>query len=180
MKILKKEENLQRPKYNNGQVLTANDLADEQQYFIEKFKRHNRYLHGWGIISGLTILIRNKEILVEPGYAIDCAGNEIVLNERLKCDLPAGKIEFWVSIRYDEKRINPIQSGTVSDASSDQAKLFNRIQEDFQIELKFEDPNVCHEANKPGSAGCGHSHAITIAYIKMVRKVWKIILKSRQ
>jgi hypothetical protein len=47
------ENQLKRVKYHHGMLLSAKDLTAEQEYFLERQRRHNRYLHGWGVVSGL-------------------------------------------------------------------------------------------------------------------------------
>ena len=73
------ENQLKRVKYQHGMVLTAEDLTAEQEYLLRKQQRHNRYLHGWGVVFGLSVSVVDDEVIVEPGMAIDCAGNEIFL-----------------------------------------------------------------------------------------------------
>jgi len=41
--------------YFPRQLLTADDMTADQQYFLNKLRRHNRYLHGWGVVCGLEI-----------------------------------------------------------------------------------------------------------------------------
>ena len=73
------ESSLKRPHFFTGKLLTSADFELEQNYSIEKFKRHNRNLHGFGIVSGLEVGSSSGQILVKPGMALDCAGNEIVV-----------------------------------------------------------------------------------------------------
>ena len=47
---------IERNRYFAGQLLDETDLTEEQLYFREKNRRHNRLLHGWGIVSGLGVL----------------------------------------------------------------------------------------------------------------------------
>ncbi len=81
-----------RLRYFHGQVLGALDLRTEQGYHVEKNRLHNRLLHGWGIVCGLEVRVVPKqdcdpadrdptasEVIIMPGAAVDCAGNEIVL-----------------------------------------------------------------------------------------------------
>lgn len=78
---------IERPKYYKGMLLTDADLTSEQKYVIEKNKLHNRYLHGWGVVCGLKVKCfpcctghgASGKVLVEPGYAIDCCGNDIII-----------------------------------------------------------------------------------------------------
>src|SRR5215204_3952308 len=71
---------LKRPNFFSGKLLTAEDLSQEQGYVLDKFRRHNRTLHGFGIISGLKVSARAGQINIEPGIALDCEGNELVVD----------------------------------------------------------------------------------------------------
>jgi hypothetical protein len=81
-----------RLRYFHGQPLSALDLRREQAYHLDKARLRNRLLHGWGIVCGLDLRVAVKqdcrpeendptatEVIVVPGSAIDCAGNEIVV-----------------------------------------------------------------------------------------------------
>ena len=45
-----------RLRYFHGQMLVANDLQTEQDYFREKLKLLNRCLHGYGTVCGLKVV----------------------------------------------------------------------------------------------------------------------------
>lgn len=48
---------------------------------------HNRHLHGWGVVCGLTLECDTKDpagLLLNPGYALDCLGNDMVVEEKDK------------------------------------------------------------------------------------------------
>jgi len=73
---------LERPSYFSGQLLDADTLVAEQDYHREKLRRHNRGLHGYGVVTGLAVRIEStnsgeSRVVVEPGYAIDPTGEEI-------------------------------------------------------------------------------------------------------
>ncbi len=76
---------LARNTWFQGKLLTERDLTDEQRYLLGKITRHNRYLHGSGIVCGLEVVehpnppCRSDYVVVEPGLAIDCCGHEILL-----------------------------------------------------------------------------------------------------
>lgn len=77
-------ECFERPRFFAGQLLTDRDLEAAQRYVIEKNKLHNRYLVGTGVVCGLAVRCDpccEGSVVVEPGYAIDCCGNDIVLCE---------------------------------------------------------------------------------------------------
>lgn len=55
---------------------------------------HNKHLHGWGIVCGLQVECgpdqagRNRRhVTVRPGYALDCEGNDIVIDRADTLDL---------------------------------------------------------------------------------------------
>jgi hypothetical protein len=75
-------ECFERPRYFCGQLLTDKDLDAAQRYVIEKNRLHNRYLVGTGVVCGLAVRCdpcNPCAVTIEPGYAIDCCGNDIVL-----------------------------------------------------------------------------------------------------
>ena len=60
MSLSTKDTNrLERVRYFPRQLMTAEDMRTEQAYFVERLRRHNRLLHGWGIICGLQVLPRH-------------------------------------------------------------------------------------------------------------------------
>ena len=50
----------ERLRYFPRQLLTADDMRTEQQYFREKLRRHNRMLHGWGVVCGLQVVAESQ------------------------------------------------------------------------------------------------------------------------
>src|SRR3546814_19593417 len=76
------------PHYFTGRVLTARDLRDEQGYVLSRLRLRNRLFHGWGVVCGLDVCshpdpaCRDRYVVVEPGIAIDCCGNDIFVCER--------------------------------------------------------------------------------------------------
>lgn len=78
-----------RPRYFCGQLLTDQDLDAAQRYVIEKNKLHNRYLVGTGVACGLAVRCDPCDgvVTVEPGYAIDCCGNDIVVCDPQRFDV---------------------------------------------------------------------------------------------
>jgi hypothetical protein len=80
----------ERNRYFTGKYLTARDFADEQAYFLNRHRLHNRLLHGWGIVCGLKIVrhpnadCRKRWVVIHPGVALDCCGRELIV----KCETP--------------------------------------------------------------------------------------------
>jgi hypothetical protein len=72
-----------RPTFYEGQVLAAADLQATLAYPRDQMARHERFLHSWGIASGLQLTQdSNGAIWVEAGMAIDGTGREIVVPVR--------------------------------------------------------------------------------------------------
>src|SRR5689334_9239061 len=72
-----------RPHYFKSQFLVLRDFADEQTFHTEMLRRHNRGLHGWGVVrDGLQVTPSPDKtgLLITPGSAIDSSGREIVLD----------------------------------------------------------------------------------------------------
>ena len=81
---------IERIQFFNGQRLFAADLQD-----LEEFNRmmrwlHNQSLHQMGVASGYAVSGNkgDSQITVQPGYAIDESGREIVLTQSLVIQVP--------------------------------------------------------------------------------------------
>jgi len=115
-----------RLSYYYGQMLGQHELATEQRFHLDKHALHNRCLHGHGVVCGLAVvqptppLPVETSVVVECGYAIDPAGNDILLRAPVTVDLfkalsaadqalldPQNGTTLWVSICYQEQKINP-------------------------------------------------------------------------
>lgn len=118
---------LERNKFFDGKFITAKDLIKEQQYIIEKNKLHNRML-GHGVVYGLKVKKAHPletKVIIEPGHAIDCCGNDIVVCTETVVDI-ADKIKecrtggecsdagpvFNVEKSIDDFRVFPPEAGT--------------------------------------------------------------------
>ena len=103
----------ERVNYFAGEYLTKDDFVTEQNYYINKSRTHNRYLHSWGIVQGLEVEKETSgSITVSPGMAIDGLGREIVLYEQKILQVAGGDADAndaghapkYVTISYNEER----------------------------------------------------------------------------
>lgn len=100
------DELLKRPHFFAGQLLDAATLQMEQDYHREKVRRHNRNLHGFGIVSGLGVRVETTtdpnggRLVIDPGYAIDPCGEELVLPACVHVPLPSSGDAAFVSLRH--------------------------------------------------------------------------------
>lgn len=95
---------VERPHYFAGKLLTAEDLELEQAYHIERRRLLNRILHGAGVVSGLTVGEGAGEtVTVEPGFALDPRGREILVCEPQKLRIPKSDEQVSVCLLYREE-----------------------------------------------------------------------------
>ncbi|HEV7408806.1 MAG TPA: hypothetical protein VGO01_10000 [Bradyrhizobium sp.] len=79
-----------RPRFFAGQLLTEDDLQSLEDYVLAKNRLHNRHLFGAGVVCGLEVLCDpcgGGHVAVQPGYALDCCGNDISLDCRISLDI---------------------------------------------------------------------------------------------
>ena len=72
-----------RPRFFAGQLLTEDDLQLLTDYVGQKNRLHNRHLFGSGVVCGLEVSChpcRDGRVIVHPGYALDCCGNDLTLS----------------------------------------------------------------------------------------------------
>jgi hypothetical protein len=158
----------ERPRFFAGELLTADDLQTEQDYFRGKARLHNRFLHGWGIVTGLGVTVdQGTAVHVSPGLALDCAGNELVLSAVEQISLSDVSGRCYVTIEYLE-----IPVGQLPSLQSDTE--FSRVREAVRVELASVNPGIGHSRMGPGSPGCGQSHALCLATITQNGTHWRV------
>jgi hypothetical protein len=88
------------PRYYPRQLITPDDLTLEQNYFRDRLRRHNRLLHGWGVVCGALVCpvpnpastngssqFVNWQVQVQPGYILGPYGDEIIVDCKRTVDL---------------------------------------------------------------------------------------------
>ncbi len=80
------------PRYYPRQLITPDDLTLEQNYFRDRMRRHNRLLHGWGVVCGATVCpvtttgsdgtvtFTPWQVKVQQGYILGPYGDEIIID----------------------------------------------------------------------------------------------------
>jgi PKD repeat protein len=85
---------LMRPHYFERQQLRAVDLGLEQAYLRERLRRHNRFLHGWGVVCGLQVTAPASapawEVSIGAGYAVTPHGDELYIPDQTRFNLQPG------------------------------------------------------------------------------------------
>ena len=93
-------ECLVRPRFFCGQLLTDNDLGATVDWARQRFAL-SRYRDGWGVACGLDVSCTSPKgahaccpdgetgptVYLNPGYAVDCCGNDLVVCDPIAVDL---------------------------------------------------------------------------------------------
>lgn len=134
---------IERIRYFARQLLDEADFTQEQEYLRDKARRHNRVLHGWGVVSGLCVESgeAKSELTVGPGYALDSYGNEIVVDDEVTVDLCSEDGDgnavspgrpLYLAIRYAECLTRPVPGG--------ESLEYSRVREGFAVTVLTELP----------------------------------------
>src|SRR5205085_9484787 len=131
---------IKRTNYFTSQFLVEDDFRDEQAYHVDMRRLHNRALHVWGVVDGLTVSKTGaREVTVSEGMAIDSQGREIVFPSARKSqgalDKP-GDFFVVISYRQDDQNSDYVYKGTgLTDTK------YTRAVERWQLEVKDSAPD---------------------------------------
>jgi hypothetical protein len=159
-------EPFRRVHYFEGQLLTAEDLAQEQAYHNGKRRLQNQLVLGMGIATGLACRWSERGgLILEPGVAIDCVGREIVVPERQHIDVPRREGRFYLAITATERGVMPIPAPGSEDV------VPSMIEEGFEVLLLDANPRKGHVARPDGRwACCGGDHPVRLARLRWKKK----------
>lgn len=165
-----------RPRFFPGQLLVDGDLQLLTDYSATKDRLHNRFLHGAGVVCGLPVRCHpcgGGKVVVEPGMALDCCGNDIIVpcaveldvnalirdlrREQLAgydcgdpCDDKGGGKEaeknlrrYCLYVNYCEELTDPVTPYVSDDACSSIECEFTRVREGYSFELRCDDESKC-------------------------------------
>ncbi len=157
---------LARVNFFNRQLLTADDMITDRDYFLAKLRRHNRFMHGCGVVCGLIvapapITAQPWRVSVSSGYALGPYGDEIFVGETVYFDLAqcpssgmtspcepsvivagaAGSSStVYLAIKYAECLARPVQvAGSGCGCDNDPCQ-YSRILDSFQIQCLQQPP----------------------------------------
>jgi hypothetical protein len=171
----------ERVHYFPRQLLTADDMRVEQDYFLQKQRRHNRFLHGSGVVCGLNVIAAATtelplQIQISPGYALGPLGDEIYLSDLLFLDLatcgrrtdtedcqPAStftadpkkeKEQLFVAIKYHACQTRPVRVMPMGCGCDESSCEYSRIRDSFEVSClaKNPDPDLSAVGTTEGGA----------------------------
>lgn len=132
--------NTKRVRYYDGQMLTAKDFEDEQNYHIEMRYLHNKLLHGSGIVTGLEVEVSrgtsSPSVVISPGLAIDAEGREILLCESTTLPIENRQSPLLVTVKHRERETDWVPSPGTGQ------KTPSRL-EDYVLAELVEEPRKC-------------------------------------
>ena len=152
---------LERVRFFPRQLLGADDLNAEQHYFREKQRRHNRYLHGWGVVCGAHVrpaptATKPYQVMICPGYVITPQGDEIMIGAPALYDLATCMVSsddpcafarpcppvtastpmrsvIYLSICYKECEVRPVRVSPGGCNCDDVACDYSRIRDAYEF-----------------------------------------------
>lgn len=165
---------LERTRFFARQLVGPDDLTQDQTYFRDKARRHNRLLHGWGIACGARVAVGKKpcEVVVEPGLVLGPYGDEIVIPDDVTFDLcagdpttldPCGGVDPWCSdvrvqhtadqvlylaVRYAEHDTRPVRVASCSCGCDDVECEYSRIRDSYELKVLTELPDTYKRFDK--------------------------------
>lgn len=159
-----------RLRFFPGRLLTAGDFALEQNYFRGKQKLHNRALHGFGIVSGLRVTAQSGKIFVTAGLALDCEGNELVLETNEDLSTPQASWQTaYVNLHFVEQELK--EAATANEATI--------IREAAALEFGGQNLNSNHRHLRGRWLACGNCHPLTIARLRSSASGWRVDRRYR-
>ena len=161
----------ERNNYYFGKLMKAQDFEIEQSYFNRKRWLINRMVHGWGVVYGLDVKqIKDDltKVSIEPGFAIDCCGREILVCEQKVISLKPEEADcseenrtvqgeptkYSICLRFKECKTERFPALYLSGSCDQKEKCqFNRINDWFEIKVvpfsKYDRTPFC-----PKKCGC--------------------------
>lgn len=169
---------IRRLNYFASQLLSADDFTAEQNYHRDKQRRHNLRCHGVGVVRGLKISTVRKNsgwwVAIEPGVAIDPAGNEIELCATAQLQLPKSPKAIQVGIRFSERLCAPVPS--LSDSTLPDSQP-SRVEEGCEVLL---DPvPMPRRSQGQGKGPDILPDVLPLAHLVRVQSVWRVSRKFK-
>jgi hypothetical protein len=193
----------ERTRYFSRQLITADDLTQDQIYHREKRRLHNRLLHGWGIVCGLEVKVNpisgaSLNVTICPGYALSPQGDEIyvpadvqfdlgqcIAGQDAPCHSPCAPVisgavdpakDFYVAIKYAECLSHPVRVSPVGCGCDDTACEYSRIRDGFEVTCLDSLPDSHGEAFQISDALCSIVNATKVVTCPMCPKSPWVVL----
>ncbi len=170
---------LQRVHYFTGQILTAADFQAEQDYHLGRWRRHNRWCHGWGVVLGLDVTVENRQVVVTAGMALDCLGNEIVVPDSDALPLPSGRAATYLLLSWAQQSTAPVPVPGEPPGPAATANAPSRIAEGWTLTWAAADPGRAHRRRDGKWETCGEAHGVALARLLQTGGRWRLDTRYR-
>jgi hypothetical protein len=163
--VTRSDSSLERVHFFSRQLITAEDMTAEQEYFRQKLRRHNRYLHGWGVVCGFQVAAAPTSthpwrVQICPGYLITPQGDEIELAKAVYFDLGVVGAEVFdpcasavvrthaepdskvhLAICYSECATHPVRIHPAGCACDEAGCEYTRTRDHFELTVLHDVPD---------------------------------------
>ena len=140
-----------RINFFKGFLTTERDWNEAELYHVEKRRLHNRLLHAPGVVLGyqgeLRVVARARgdlSVEVQPGYAIDGQGNDLILWDATIKNINPEEYRLpqtiYIVLRFAEELTD-----FIAYKENLEYKGHRRVQEQARIELSQAEPDVGKE-----------------------------------
>lgn len=171
-------ECVDRPRFYCGQLLGDDDLTALVEWTRGRLRRA-RYRHGWGVVCGLNVRCDHETptaVVLSPGYAVDCCGEDIVVCDEVRIDL--------ADACGDETCLDPWRERAAEDSANQQEQLPDRCPDvrevlagaaAIDLYLHYQEQHSHPEASL-GSCGCGNGQSCEYSRTQEgYRWTWKAV-----
>jgi hypothetical protein len=165
----------ERPRYYARQLVTPDDMTLEQDYFRARMRRHNRFMHGWGVVCGARVVPADKpwKVIVKNGYILGPYGDEIYIEKDQCVDVrdactpappvddgcheaqpaPPSNAKQYVAVQYKEMQSRLIRVPAGGCGCEDSICEYSRICDSYQICILDHCPNTGTPPREPVFSG---------------------------
>jgi hypothetical protein len=161
---------MERTRYFARQLVGPDDLTQDQLYLRQKLRRHNRMLHGWGIVCGARVRKGDApcEVIVESGYVLGPYGDEIQIDSEIAIDVcredldgnvasTCGPVDPWcanvqvdrpsgrpvyLAVAYAECLSRPIRAVSDGCGCDNTACEYSRIRDSYRMVVLHDLPST--------------------------------------
>lgn len=161
---------LERVRYFPRQLITADDMRAEQHYLLDRLRRHNLFLHGWGVVCGCSVVPAPTDsspwlVQVCPGYVVGPQGDEINIPSPSNFDMQLGmqnqdpctvtwpcppqpvaapdnqQVTAYLAVRYVECVSRPVRVHPAGCGCDQLDCEYSRIRDSFELKVLWALPD---------------------------------------
>lgn len=168
---------LERTRWFSRMLVGPDDLVQDQRHAAAARRRHNRLLHGWGVVCGLRVAAGKdpSRLVVEPGFALGPWGHDIVVPDEVEVDAvaedmdgnargPCGDVDPWctpvrvardpdrplyLAIRYAECDTRPVRVFGAGCGCETAECEYSRTRDSYVLKLLGELPKSHRDLTPP-------------------------------